>query len=225
MAFITVPNLPALYMEDLVDAAEYAKFQVMTLPWWIHRSGDQAQWPVTELNAAYAGNGLGLDRNLSKPWSDNVLSVLLTKTALTAHVLPIWSAPSFYAAVGIANFSLGLSSCASDTELDCPASASYWSDIRLELRRALNSYFNRGHELGRVVSFGESAHNSIFDSILREEVLSAQSSNETLKRPVFTSFDPVFVAARGATIFARICLTLRFPDACFPDLTPKMQGW
>jgi hypothetical protein len=60
LAFVTIPYLPALYMEDLVDAFEYTGIRLLTLPWYVHRSGDQAQWPVTEINTAYAGNGFGI---------------------------------------------------------------------------------------------------------------------------------------------------------------------
>jgi hypothetical protein len=241
LAFITVPSLPALYLEELVDATEYINVQLLTLPGYIHRSGDQAQWPVSELNAAFAGNGFGLgglhsmnikaqtdnddnssydnDSSVSKePWSDNVLSILFTNTALTAHVLPISSAAHFYAAAGIANFSLGLSS-------DNPTDSFYWLQIRLALRRALNSYLSRGHELGRVISYGESAHDEMFDSILTAEVLAAQTSHEPEKQPHFSSNDPVFAAARGAAEFGRVCPKLPSYGTCFPDLRPKMQGW
>ncbi|KAI9821646.1 MAG: hypothetical protein M1827_002227 [Pycnora praestabilis] len=250
LAFITVPNLPALYLEDLVDAAEHVKVQLLTLPDYIHRSGDQAQWPVSELNTAFAGNGFGRDGLYSgnieahlyydddnsnysdssvpkTPWSENVLSVLFTNTALTAYVLPLSSAAHFYAADGIANFSLGLSSYYSLPHVNSIGSvnASYWFQIRLALRTALDSYLNRGHELGRVISYGESAHNEIFDSILREEVLAAQFRDEPEQQPHFSSNDPVFAAARGAAEFARFCPRLPSYGSCFPDLRPRAKGW
>ncbi len=255
LAFITVPNLPALYLEDLADAAEHIKVQLLTLPSYIHRSGDQAQWPVSELNTAFAGNGFGLDglysRNinarlydddnddnnnsnnsdssvLKKPWSENVLSVLFTKTALTVHVLPLSVAAHFYAADGIANFSLGLSSRQhplAHLNPHGPANSPYWFQIRLALRTALDSYLSRGHKLGRVISYGESAHNEMFDSILREEVLAAQFSDEPEWQPQFSSNDPVFAAARGAAEFARFCPKVPTYASCFPDLRPSMQGW
>ena len=51
-------------------------------------------------------------------------------------------------------------------------------EIRQELRKALDSYLNRGHELGRVIVHGEDAENGIFRRILREEVEAAQGSGE-----------------------------------------------
>ena len=263
MAFITVPNLPALYLEDLVDAAQHVNVQLLTLPNNMHRSGDQAQWPVSELNTAFAGNGFGLEGLYSRnvraeaydgdddddndddnnsdssvpkiPWSDNVLSVLFTNIALTAHVLPLSSAPHFYAASGIANFSLGLLSSRRHHPALSPLSphgpaynSPYWFQIRLALRTALDSYLDRGHELGRVISYGESAHDEVFDSILRQEALAAQSSDEPERRrqpPQFSSHDPVFAAARGAAVFARFCPKLPSYVSCFPDLRPRMQGW
>lgn len=135
VVFFTAPYLPALYMEDLLDAAEYVGVQLLTLPWYIFRSGGAAQWPVSHVNSGMAGMGLGLDgvfgfSGLSvergngkgeegegeeeKPWSDNLFSVLFTEQALTAHVGPFTWAPHFYAANGIANFSLGLASLSSE---------------------------------------------------------------------------------------------------------------
>jgi hypothetical protein len=32
MAFITAPDLPGLYVEDLADAAEFAKLQMLSVP-------------------------------------------------------------------------------------------------------------------------------------------------------------------------------------------------
>ncbi|KAI9775531.1 MAG: hypothetical protein M1835_005803 [Candelina submexicana] len=246
LAFITVPYLPALYNEDLLDAADHAKVQLLTLPGYIHRSGDQAQWPVSELNTAYAGNGFGLDNQYpptleahqyhddddehsnhtnnshpKAPWSENVFSTLFTKTALTAHILPLSSAAHFYAADGIAKFTLGLSSLPPSQDSTSP----YWHQIRLALRTALNSYLNRGHNLGRVISYGESALDEIFTRILEEEVRDAQSSDEPDRQPLFSSEGPVYAAARGAALFARLCTRLPRYGSCFPDLRPRMQGW
>jgi len=209
-------------------------------------SGDAAQWPVSEINTAFAGNGLPLglpslenhtltnstssslssNSSIPEPWSDNLFSVLFTKHALTAHVGPKTSALGFYAASGIANFTLGLSSHISgpsphDHSND-PGYDSYWHDIRVALRIALDSYY-RGHELGRVISYGESAENEVFDRVLREEVLAAQDSDDPDKRPLFERREPVFAAARGAVEFVRFCKGLK--DGCFPDLRPRIQGW
>ncbi|KAI9713731.1 MAG: hypothetical protein M1812_006569 [Candelaria pacifica] len=247
LAFITVPYLPALYNEDLLDAADHAKIQLLTLPGYIHRAGDQAQWPVSELNSAFAGNGFGLDdrypettgfhafkdanKNPSNnsdppktPWSENVFSVLFTKKALTAHILPLSTAAHFYAADGIANFTLGLSSHHYHRPKDSITSP-YWHEIRLALRTALNSYLTHGNELGRVISYGESAHNELFSTILKEEVLAAQSSQEPSQKPLFSSENPIFAPARGAALFARFCMELPGYGDCFADLKPRGQGW
>jgi hypothetical protein len=240
VAFITIPYLPALYNQDLVDAAEHVNVQLLTLPWYIHRSGDQAQWPVSEINTAFAGNGLGIDNLVSvdipslrhsvpkEPWSENVFSVLFTKTALTAHVTLLTSAPHFYAAGGIVNFTLGLSSLhqpLSNPKYRGQAELEYWSHVRLALRSALYSYLSRGQELGRVVVYGESAHDETFNAVLKEEVLAAQLSDDPGKRPQFISVDPMFAGARGAAIFARFCRNLPSYQSCFPDLKPRAQGW
>ena len=61
VVFVTVPPLPAMYMEDLVDAAAFVGLQALTLPWGIHSDPYSEHLPVTETNTAFAGMGLGLD--------------------------------------------------------------------------------------------------------------------------------------------------------------------
>jgi hypothetical protein len=204
----------------------------LTLPWYIHRSGDQAQRPVSEINTAFAGNGLGIDDLVSvdtpnlrhsvpkEPWSENVFSVLFTKTVLTAHVTPLTSAPHFYAAGGIVNFTLGLSTLSNPKyQLE------YWSQVRLALCSALYSYLSRDQELGRVVAYGESARDKTFNAVLKEEALAAQLSDDPEMWPQFKSIDPVFAGARGAAVFARFCRSLPSYQSCFPDLKPREHGW
>jgi hypothetical protein len=225
LAFATIPYLPALYMEDLADASEYAGIRLLILPWYVYRSGDSAQWPTTEINTAYAGNGFGIcisyknrtrcgEETRQMP-NQNAFAVLFTRTALTAHVAPLWSAPHFFAADGIVNFDLGL-----DNER---STADYWARIRSALREGMASYTGRGEKLGLVVSYGENAENQYFDRILKEEVLNYQVDTAG---PEFSVKDPVFAAARGAAEFAKrapfLCI---YPDDCFPDLTPKPPGW
>jgi hypothetical protein len=241
VAFITVPNLPALYNEDLLDAADYLNFHFLTLPTYIYRSGDQAQWPVSEINTAMAGNGLGIDdlfddgvdaqpaeksnvktnnsSMLEEPWTDNILSVLFTQTALVAHVGPFASARHFYNADGIVNFNLGLPSPPP------PSSHPWWLQIGRAIHMALFWNPHRGYRLGRVLSYGESAHNEVFVKWLRETVLFAQESKEPEKQPVFWSEEPVFAGARGAAIFARYCRGLPSYGTCFSDLRPRPPGW
>jgi hypothetical protein len=65
VVFLTAPYLLTLYMEDLLDAAEHVGLQLLTLPWYIFRSGGAAQWPVSHVNSATAGLGLGLGLGLN----------------------------------------------------------------------------------------------------------------------------------------------------------------
>jgi hypothetical protein len=240
VVFLTAPYLPALYMEDLLDAAEHVGLQLLTLPWYIFRAGDSAQWPVSHINSAMAGMGLGLDgvfdfedfeRGVEagkgvraegeeeKAWSENLLSVLFTERALTAHVGPFAWAPHFFAANGVANFSLGLAS------LRPELNETYWMEIREELRKALDSYLNRGHELGRVIVHGEDADNGIFEGILREEVEAAQWREEG---EVQWFVGDEWTASRGASVFGNWCqrgLGRGDESGCFPDLRPRGPGW
>jgi hypothetical protein len=166
VVFVTVPLLPAMYMEDLLDAAALVGLQLLTLPWGIHGSAYSAHLPVTEINTAFAGMGFGLDgifpsKNETEAWSQNTFSVLFTKKALTAQVSSIKRAPNFYAMNGIANFSLCLEA------LDAMGNETYWHAVRSALNGALDSdsswhYSHRSHELGRVIIHGEAAENDIF---------------------------------------------------------------
>jgi hypothetical protein len=88
-----------------------------------------------------------------------------------AHVGPFTWAPYFYYGDAIAIFGLGLSS------MEPKHNETYWMEIWQELRTALESYSNRGHELGRVIVYGEFAENGIFETILREEVEVTQWSS------------------------------------------------
>jgi hypothetical protein len=222
--FITVPLLPALYNEDLVDAAEFLGLQLLTLPWYINRSGDAAQWPVSEINTAMAGVRVGLKDvfpNPSedwRPWLDNVFFVLFTEQALTAHVSPIAWAPHFYAAVGVANFSLGLAAKGGKGE------EMYWEEVRGVLRGALGGYLGRGNRLGRVIVHGEATGNEVFIKILREEVESSQKEKQQLR----WHWGGDSAASRGAAVFGNWCqrgLGRGDMSGCFPDLRPRPQGW
>lgn len=226
VVFMTVPLLPAMYMEDLVDAAVFVGLQVLTLPWGIHNNQYSAHVPVTEINTAFAGMGLGLDgifpsENETEPWSLNIFSVLFTKKALTAQVSPIKRASSFSTARGIANFSLGLEA------MDAMGNETYWHAVHIALKDALHSVWSwhRGNELGRVIVHGEAAENHIFQAVLREEVKAAQWSNEEEKQPRFWSVDPIFAGSRGAAIFGNWCQRglgqAWLGRACFPDLKPQ----
>jgi len=73
IAFITAPDLPALYAEDLADAAEYTKMQMLTLPGAIFKSpGGDGAWVVSEVNTACAGNGLGLSYLHDGPYTKSL---------------------------------------------------------------------------------------------------------------------------------------------------------
>jgi hypothetical protein len=78
-------------------------------------------------------------------------------------------------------------------------------------------------ELSRAVAYGESAHDETFNIIVKEEVLTAQLSDNPEKRP--QSIDPMFPRARGAAVFSRFYRNLPSYQSRFPDLKPREQGW
>ena len=223
VVFVTVPLLSAMYMEDLVDAAAFVGLQVLTLP---RRNPLSGHLPVTEINTAFAGMGLGLDgifpsKIETEPWSTDTFSVLFTKKALTAQVSSIKQASNWPMAKGIANFGLGLEA------MDIMGNETYWHAIHSALKDALDSdpyWHRRGYTLGRVIVYGEAAENDIFQRVLREEVEAAQLSNEEEKQPRFWSVDPVFAGSRGAAIFGNWCQR-EIGERCFPNLTPQGPSW
>lgn len=225
----TVPLLPAMYMEDLVDAAALVGLQLLTLPWGVHGGAYTAQLPVTEINTAFAGMGLGLDgifpsHDEPDAWSPNIFSVLFTQKALTAQVSPIRRAAGFVSGAGIADFGLGLE------VKDAMGNETYWHAVRNALKTALDSdqpYLHRGRELGRVIVHGEEAGNDIFREILTQEVKSAQLNDEEEKKPRFWSLNPIFAGSRGAAIFGNWCQRGlgRGLYTCFPDLRPEGPPW
>ena len=229
-AFITVPNFPAFFLEDLVDAGEYLGVQLLTLPWYIHRSGDQAQWPVSELNTAFAGNGLGIghhdSQNRSNPQPKEVLSVLYTNSTLSTHVLSLFSALGYSYSKGYTDFHLGFK-FAPPYDKNC--TSDYWHGVRRQLFVTLTSYYRYNYPdflLDCVVSYGEAAHDPRFDRVIREEVLAFQRRDgEPKMLPVFSSVEPIFAAARGAALFGRYCTKLERPGDCIPDLRPRLPGW
>jgi hypothetical protein len=225
VVFVTVPLLPAMYMEDLVDAAAFVGLQALTLPWGIYGNSYRAHFPVTEINTAFAGMELGLDgifpsKNETESWSENIFSVLFTKKALMAQISPIKRALSFPTAEGIANFSLGLEA------MDAMGNETYWYAVRSELKGALDShpYWHRGHELGRVIVHGEAAENGIFQRVLKEAVKAAQWSDDKEKQPQFHRVGPVFAGSRGAAIFGNWCQRV-LGQRCFPNLIPEGPPW
>lgn len=232
VVFVTVPQLPAIYMEDLVDAVALVGLQLLTLPWSVYGGAYNAHFPVVEINTAFAGMGLGLDgifpsEHKTDAWSENILSVLFTKKALTAHVLPLKRASYHYqpSVHGNVNFDLGLEAA------DAMGNETYWHAVRSALNNTVDpdgGFMHHGRKLGRVVVHGEAAHNDVFQSILREVVAAAQYSDDEETQPRFWSVDPVFAGSKGAAIFGNWCQrglgTGRF-YWCFPDLKPEGPPW
>ena len=110
-AGVTVPDLVALYLEDLQDAFEYVGLRYLAFP---------VRYDLFyETSAAYAGHGYGLcsdytDRAACKKEqqdmpSDVVMAVLYTRSVLTVTLSITKSAYYLYEPVHrhLANFSLG----------------------------------------------------------------------------------------------------------------------
>ena len=213
-ATIAVPALPAMYNEDLVDAAKYAGFQ-LTIAFGY--SGDSAQYPVTDVNFAYAGMNLTLK---GRNWREDktLLSVSYTRDMLTAHICP-GGCDSYYAqgmsSQGIADPLLG-----SNARGHHESEEHYWSKVSEAVRSALSLYPQRPVEI--VVLHGESAKDERFRSVLHQELARSRAGGDGL---VLHSFDPVFAGAIGAAKLGLDCMINDHWYGCIPDLRVQQQGW
>lgn len=226
---IAVPYLPAIYNEDLVDAAEYAGFQLIT-PFKL--SGDAEEQPISDINFSFCGMRLGSCRNFTNDTVDagynvsekregDTLSISFTMDMLTAHVTPMCgSAQYFYAAFGIADPWLGRGA------IDVYASSDqYWAAVGAALVDALDSYSWRARELELVIVHGESATDPDFQHVLREKVTTYQTTKEM---PTVVMKEPLYAAALGAAELGKRCMLTdgaAYFGGCIPDLRPKSQGW
>lgn len=218
-AFMTTPFLPALYTEDLLDALAYLKVEYLKLGFPYFRGWGSEQFPVSHLNSAYAGSGLGLCEDflnsthcaeqLKQQCNDdqNAFVVQYTGQMLTAHVLPICYASHFYAAGGVVE--PGLGSSASFRY----GSERYWELVRHAIRKGLEAYYNRARDLTVVVGHGESIRDELFQLILKKEVRLAQERNSTVK---YVIGDEIFAASMGMAELGRRAMMLGWN--CFPGL-------
>jgi hypothetical protein len=220
-----MPHLPAVYVEDLVDACEQLGIYAIRSSTFM--SGDSGQYPVTEVNTAHAGMGLGLcdDWRPDVPCTGrippienggpNILNLLFTDHAIAAYVSPLGGASSEFYSVGSSNFSLGLSAQTTFKTTDI-----YWHHVQGFINGVLNSIY-RGSCLDAAVLHGEHAENDM----LRQALVSAL---EGRKQPQFYIRNPLFAAARGAAELTDRCMHLADIQnwhTCIPDLRPQMQGW
>ena len=227
-ALLTVPYLPALYNEDLIDACEHVGIQALMLPSYVFQSGGAAQWPVSEINTAYAGMGLGIcndflnlnatecAKHMNCTSSNNIFSVFFSDDALTAHLSPICDAMHFFAAPGVLNFTLGLNS---ENDGAFESSEVYWQKVRQSIRQGLQSYYY-GRDLSIVVSHGDRGSTKEFQDLLQDEIMAAQNSGFN---PAFFYRDAVFAGARGAAELGKRCMLLGYD--CIPDIRPRGPGW
>lgn len=206
---MVVPELPAMYNEDLFDAAQYVGF-VPVIP--RHPAGDINHVPENEMGAVRQFPNI--------PWngpdgSTNEFVVSLTSAALTAHVDP--GIPVGGWAQGQVHCELGLTEANPD--------GIYWDAVSLAINEAMNSYSWRAAELNAVILHGEHAHNTELQRIVRREVLARQIDGTM---PAVYDREPLMAGALGAAKMAMECWKAKngtFTFACFPDLHPSMQGW
>ncbi|KAK4494645.1 hypothetical protein PRZ48_014001 [Zasmidium cellare] len=222
---ISMPYLPAVFNEELVDLAQYAGFQLAT-PYI--QNGDRVFEAISDINYSFCGMRLGdcgmfanetVESEVGGPV--DVLSVSYTLDMLTAHVSPMADGTWFYAASGIADPWLGKGAIE-----HYPSPEDYWTAVADGLVKAMDSYQGRGDRLGSVIVHGESATDPQFQKFLREQVANHQKSK---KMPPVSMENPLYAAALGAAELGKRCMlhddgSSQF-SGCTPDLRPKLQGW
>jgi hypothetical protein len=198
-AAVTVPELWALYEEDLRAAFDYLGMHFVE----IYKYRDQL---IPEPAAVYAGNKIGLDYNGTSPSSRNedpvtaphesgwdlgdVLSVSFTRHCLitceafvdehyAAHVYPHYE-----------NYNLGYDPEKAKTNW-------YWEAVRDAILMPIVTR-NVHRNVTKVFVYGESADEPAFNKVLNEAVRSVMDNE-----PEFYRDDPLFVAAKGAAELGR----------------------
>ena len=213
-ATIAVPALPAMYNEDLVDAAKYTGFQLTIAG---RASGDAAQYPMSDVSFAHSGMNLTLEGE--DMWhGKTLLSVGYTGDMLTAHVCPNGcdSYYAFYLSLqGIADPLLG-----SDAKPNNELGEDYWSRVSEAIRSALDS--ERYYPIDTVVVHGASATDGRLRSVLHQELKKSQANGDKL---ALQSFDPVFAGAIRAAKLGLDCMVNDHWYSCIPDLRVQQQGW
>ena len=191
---VTVPDLIALYSEDLQDAFEYVRLRYLSFP---------VRYDILyETSAAYAGYGLGLcsdyiDRVGCKKEqqdmpSEVIMAVSYTRTVLTVTLSIVKSACYLYEPVNrrLTNFSLGYDA---REELG----SGYWNEVSFNLEKIMmeNPYYKRP---SKIVLMGDCTDEEKFlmtlDRVLGKYVTEA---------PELLNDNPMFVAAKGVAEMAK----------------------
>jgi hypothetical protein len=202
-AVVAIPDLPALYQEDVQDAFEYAGLiYIPDYPYWYGRL-------YFESGAVYVGNGFGICSNYTDSVScddekrsavqkgrDNFLSVSYTEDMLSSTL-----------AWGGLNFAYPKADMWVETDLalgwnkrpNNSVDYSYWEVVRKIIVRPvikMNEFVTRN--VSKVLVHGDCALDERFQVVLRDAVDDVIGN----KTKIFM-FDPVYSAARGAAEMAK----------------------
>lgn len=198
---ITIPNLVALYEEDLLDACEYAKINCLSFPLRYNHL-------LYQTSSAYAGYGFGLcDDHTNKASckteqddmsSEVIMAVFFTHDVLTVSLSVLKSAYYLYEPETrhLVDFDLGLDSLKLRHH-DNPQN--YWDAVQTQLTKLTmeNPYFKRPD---KVLLMGDCVEDEDFKRTL-SKALGSQMEKE--KMPQVLSKNVEFVAAMGTAELAR----------------------
>lgn len=202
-AVVTVPNLPALYEEDLQDAFAYLRLTYLSnTPYWMGGI-------FYETAATYVGNGFGLCSNYTdlvgcqeeytRGKQESILSICYTRTSLTSTMARQrmgFALPESEWPRAVADLRLGC-----NYRTHNPGEEYYWAQLRDSI---MSPYMWANHLqvqwlVSKVLVHGDCALESNFRKFLNETIKDVMENNP----PTF-SRDPVFAAARGAAEMAKI---------------------
>jgi hypothetical protein len=185
-AAISIPHLPALYFDDLIDSCEHVGIKYLPFT--------DFNVPLTfETGATFAGYGFGMCEHLEdvktcreeqvkmRTW--NVLAVPYSQTALTTAANDMRTPMMWMPARN--NFSLGYNALGSGLYTDEDA---YWKEVHRELR-AIWQYPTHYKNPDLVIVTGNAADNPAFRKVLRGAVGS--------KEPTIVDSDPLLATAKG----------------------------
>ena len=191
-AIVTIPNLLALYPEDLKDAFEYVELRYLNFP--LRHDN------LYETSAAYAGYGNGLcsdyhdhvacQREQENMSPEVVMTVLYTRTVLTVSLSIVKSAFYLYEPVyrHLSDFSLGF---------DARSEEHYWDAVAAKLEQIMleNPYYERP---AKVLLMGDSVNDEAFQTTLLKIL-----SHQMIDLPKIYIEDSEMAAAKGAAEFAK----------------------
>ncbi|KAI0385541.1 hypothetical protein F5Y04DRAFT_276874 [Hypomontagnella monticulosa] len=216
-ASASVPNIPAIYDEDLYDSFEYVGLEYIQI---IPNPSYEGRLLLFEPFAAIAGHGFGLCPDIENPmicwegdgFTDSYWVVDYTKSSLFASYLRTFSSGP-YSGIDSAAHSYWLGSDArSNTDEDF-----YWREVSSVLFSPLLKSDCR--QPSKIIVLGESSTDEKFREVFYN--VSRRYFGDDIP-PIFDG-DPVYSSAKGVAELVRRSVYLPKPER--PESIPQEASW